>query len=66
MVNGRYDFVFPTDTSQIPLFRLLGTPAAEKRHVLLDAAHELAGRRRVEIAREMLDWLDRYLGPVQH
>ena len=26
MLNGRFDFFFPTDTSQEPMFRFLGTP----------------------------------------
>ena len=30
MLNGRDDFTFPIETSQEPLFRLLGTPAADK------------------------------------
>ena len=38
MVNGRYDFSFSVDNSQEPLFRMLGTPAADKRHVLLDTS----------------------------
>src|SRR5205807_10034151 len=37
MVNGRYDFSFSVDRAQRPLFHMLGTPAADKRHVLLDA-----------------------------
>jgi len=27
MLNGRYDFAFPVETSQLPLFQLLGTAA---------------------------------------
>ena len=26
MLNGRYDYIFPQETSQLPMFRLLGTP----------------------------------------
>ena len=36
---GRYDFTHPLDTSQQPLFRTLATPAANKRHVVLDSGH---------------------------
>jgi hypothetical protein len=50
------------DTAQRPLFELLGTPAADKRHVVFESGHALALR---DIARQMLPWLDRYLGPVQ-
>jgi pimeloyl-ACP methyl ester carboxylesterase len=62
MLNGRYDFTTPVDTAQRPLFELLGTPAADKRHVVFESGHALALR---DIARQMLPWLDRYLGPVQ-
>ena len=35
LINGRYDSVLPYELSQVRLFDLLGTPAADKRHVLL-------------------------------
>jgi hypothetical protein len=62
MLNGRDDFIFPVDICQNPLFRLLGAPAADKRHVLLDGGHIPPDRR--AIIREVLGWLDKYLGPV--
>ncbi len=62
MINGRYDFFFPLDASQIPMFRLLGTPPQDKRHVLLDSGHLPP---RDEFIKETLDWFDRYLGPVK-
>ena len=31
MLNGRYDFFFPYETSQLPYFELLGTPEAHKK-----------------------------------
>jgi eukaryotic-like serine/threonine-protein kinase len=61
MVNGRYDFIFPPETSQDPMFRLLGTPEKDKRHLLFDSGHIPP---RNEIIRTTLDWLDHYLGPV--
>ena len=61
MVNGRYDFMAPYETSQLPLFRLLGTPAADKKHVVFDCGHVPPWP---DVVRETLDWLDRYLGPV--
>ena len=64
MINGRYDYFFPLEASQKPMFNLLGTPAADKRHVLLEAAHDVITFRQV-VMRETLDWLDKYLGPVQ-
>jgi len=63
MVNGRYDFTFPVASSQEPLFRFLGSPERDKRHVLLDAAHD-SGFDRTNLIREVLQWLDRYLGTV--
>ena len=62
MVNGNRDFIFPLETSQLPLFRLLGTPEKDKRHLIQDAGH---GPLNQEIIRESLEWLDRYLGPVR-
>ncbi|HMA38873.1 MAG TPA: protein kinase [Gemmatimonadales bacterium] len=61
MLNGRYDHFFPVQTSQDPMFRLLGTPAARKRHVLYDGGHFVP---RTTLFSEVLEWLDRYLGPV--
>ena len=62
MIDGRYDFFFPVETSQRPLFQLLGTPPAEKKHVVLEASHALPN---IPVATEGLQWLDRYLGRVR-
>ncbi|HVZ78553.1 MAG TPA: protein kinase, partial [Gemmatimonadaceae bacterium] len=64
MVNGRYDFSFPLDRAQEPLFRMLGTPAGDKRHVVLETPHDVRNDRPALI-REVLGWLDKYLGRVQ-
>ena len=64
MINGRYDYFFPLEASQKPMFNLFGTPAADKRHTLLEASHDVTPLRQTLI-RETLDWLDKYLGPVQ-
>ena len=61
MLNGRYDFGMPFETAQRPLFALLGSPAEHKRHRVLEAGHALPID---DVAREILPWLDRYLGPV--
>jgi eukaryotic-like serine/threonine-protein kinase len=63
MVNGREDFDLPYETAQIPMFRLLGTPAANKRHAVFPGGHIPTARQ--EPIKEMLDWLDKYLGPVK-
>jgi eukaryotic-like serine/threonine-protein kinase len=62
MINGRYDFVIPFETCQQPFFRLLGTPAADKRQVLLESGH---GIPLTPWFKETLDWLDHYLGRVK-
>jgi eukaryotic-like serine/threonine-protein kinase len=62
MLNGRYDHFFPIETSQLPMFRLLGTPPDRKRHVIYDGGHFVP---RGLLISETLDWLDHYLGPVR-
>jgi len=62
MINGRYDFRHPLETCQEPLFRLLGTPPQDKRHVLFDSGH---APPITPTMKETLNWLDRYLGPVK-
>jgi eukaryotic-like serine/threonine-protein kinase len=63
LLNGRYDAGFPVDLLQKPLLRMLGTPEKDKRHVLVESGHSVM--RSVERTRETVDWLDRYLGPVE-
>jgi len=63
MLNGQYDFRFPVETSQTPMFKLLGTPPEHKRHkVYQEAGHLLTA---TQIRDELLAWLDKYLGPVK-
>ena len=62
MLNGKYDFFFPYETSQVPYFELLGTRAEDKRLVVHEAGHSFP---RTELVKETLGWLDRYLGEVQ-
>jgi eukaryotic-like serine/threonine-protein kinase len=60
MLNGRYDQYFPLETSARPMFRWLGP--AQKRQVISDDGHIVP---RLQLIKETLDWLDRYLGPVK-
>ena len=62
MLNGKYDFFFPVESSQVPMFRLLGSPADDKRHVVEDGSHFVA---RTRLIQETLAWLDRYQ-PLPH
>jgi formylglycine-generating enzyme required for sulfatase activity/dienelactone hydrolase len=64
MVNGRYDWTFPLQSSQTPMFEMLGTPAADKRHVVFDTPHDVRFRRD-DLVREVLAWYDKYLGKVE-
>jgi dienelactone hydrolase len=61
MLNGKYDTIFPAETSSRPLVQLLGVPEADKRFVLYETDHIPP---RTEYIRESLAWLDRYLGTV--
>ena len=61
MLSGRFDSTFPLETSQLPFFRLLGTPPAQKKQILFDGGHFLPRPMMME---ETLNWLDQHLGPV--
>jgi len=62
MINGKADFQAPVETEIRPMFDMLGTPVEHKRLVLLDGGHVPAKPN--EVIREVLDWLDLNLGPV--
>ncbi len=60
MINGRHDFFFQYETSQVPMLEWLGTP--DKHHAVFESGHVPTERQ--EVMKEALDWLDRFLGPV--
>lgn len=62
MLNGRNDAIFPYETAQVPLHRLLGTAPDKKRHLTFPGGHSSFGWTN-EMIKEGLDWLDRWLGP---
>jgi formylglycine-generating enzyme required for sulfatase activity/dienelactone hydrolase len=63
MLNGRNDPFFPVRSSQRPLYQRLGSPAKDKMHITYDVpGHSVPP---AEAEKEMLAWLDRYLGPVR-
>ena len=62
MLNGRYDYVFPVETSQRLLFDSLGTPTEDKHWIKYEAGHGQLPRSRV--IRETLAWFNKYLGSV--
>lgn len=61
MLNGKYDFFFPYETSQKPFFELLGTPKKDKKLILYEGSHSVP---RLELIKELLRWMDKYLGKV--
>ena len=62
ILNGKYDVIFPAETSSQPMLDLLGTPAEDKRLILYETDHIPP---RTEYIKETLAWLDKYLGPVR-
>jgi eukaryotic-like serine/threonine-protein kinase len=53
---------FPVETSQKPMFRLLGTPPEKKKMLVYPSGHLVPWP---ELIRETLAWYDATLGPVQ-
>ena len=60
LINGNRDFTYPLETSQQPLFRLLG--AREKHLASFEGGHIAV--RLHGVMQVLLDWFDKYLGPV--
>jgi predicted esterase len=63
MLNGRYDFDQSSEKQAKPMFRFWGAPEKDKRMVIYNAGH-LPGNLQ-DVIREILDWLDKYLGLVK-
>ena len=61
MLNGRYDFFFPVESTQEPFYKLLGSKKDEKKRLVYDGGHSVPHN---ELIKETLNWLDQYLGPV--
>ena len=62
MLNGKYDANFPYETSAKPLLDLLRTPDEHKELKLYDTDHIPPLN---ESIKEILAWLDKYLGPAK-
>jgi len=45
----------------MPMFRLLGAAPNDKRHAIFETGHVPTSH---PMTKEILEWLDRYLGPV--
>lgn len=57
MLNGKYDQFFPLESSQIPMFELLGTPEEDKKHYVAQTGHFVP---RETLIKEHLAWLKKY------
>jgi formylglycine-generating enzyme required for sulfatase activity/dienelactone hydrolase len=64
MLNGRDDIRFPYETSQVPLFNLLGSPPNKKKHNTYPGGHGVLGWYD-EIVKDSHAWLDEQFGPVK-
>jgi pimeloyl-ACP methyl ester carboxylesterase len=62
ILGGEYDTISPVERSIRPVYEMLGTPEEHKALKLFPTDHIPPKN---DFIRETLDWLDRYLGPVQ-
>ena len=62
MIAGRNDFILTFDSCQMPLFRTLGTEEKDKRIAVFDRGHVVW--LTPEVIKEIVAWLDKYLGSV--
>jgi len=60
LIAGKFDWIF---LGKDALVRMLGAPAADKKVVTLDTSHDVS-EQRADMVREVLAWLDKYLGRV--
>ncbi len=61
--GGKYDGLRPVESSQKPYVRLFGTPEKDKQHKVYETGHAVWIKN--EVAKDQLDFLDKYLGPVK-
>jgi formylglycine-generating enzyme required for sulfatase activity len=61
--SGLYDTDFRFESSSKPFFDRLGTDEEDKKHVVEPSNHFVPA---AIMKGETLDWLDKYLGPVDH
>ncbi len=65
MLNGDSDFIYEVNPAQKPLFTRLGTLPDQKRHGIYPGGHGSISELRSRFVKDILDWLDRYLGPAK-
>jgi len=61
MLDGKNDFLFPYETSQMSFFKLLGTAEKDKKIIIYNGGHSVPV---TDQARETLIWLEVYFGTV--
>jgi len=60
LIAGKFDWIF---MGKDALVRMIGAPTADKKVVMLNTAHDVS-EQRADLMREVLAWLDKYLGKV--
>ena len=58
MLNGRYDHFFPVETSQLPMYKFIGTNENDKKHIVYNTGHSIPFNA---LVKESIDWLEKYL-----
>ena len=56
MINGRYDHIYPVESSQKPFFKLLGTPEKDKVYLVFDGGHTTP-RNEIDQGRIGIGWI---------
>jgi hypothetical protein len=64
MINGEDEFGFVSQNSELPMYTTLGTPDEHKKHILYPGGHSIYSKFHEEIDKDILGWLDQYLGPI--
>ncbi len=60
LITGKFDWIF---LGKDALLRMLGAPAADKKVIMLDTAHDVS-EQPADLQREVVGWLNKYLGTV--
>jgi alpha-beta hydrolase superfamily lysophospholipase len=65
MVNGTEDAAAPLKTSVEPMYERLATDEQHKKLITYPGGHGLFALFNKQMIKDVLDWLDLYLGPVE-
>jgi serine/threonine protein kinase/formylglycine-generating enzyme required for sulfatase activity/dienelactone hydrolase len=61
--DGKYDFIFPVESSQKPFLRLFGAEQKDKHHKTYETGH--SSWLKNEVRKDELEFLDKYFGPAK-